>query len=58
MATYVSDMSALDTIEDMFYIRKQRFETSDTDGFVEAFAEGNPSQNKNKLKPNKPPKEE
>ena len=59
MATYVSDMSALDTIEDMFYIRKQRFETSDTDGFVEAFAEGNPSQNNDKkLKPNKPPKEE
>jgi len=43
LKTYTEDMSALDTIEDMFYIRKQQFEGTENDGIKDAFAETNPS---------------
>ena len=53
--TYTEDMSALDTIEDMFYIRKQQFEGKDNDGIADAFAETNPSGNaKKKILPKDP----
>ena len=47
-------MSAIDNIEDMFYIRKQRFETDVNDGVADAFAETNPSDNSTKILPKKP----
>ena len=47
-------MSALDTIEDMFYIRKQQFEGKDNDGIADAFAETNPSGKPKKILPKDP----
>ena len=49
-------MDALDSIEDMFYVRKQRFETTGNDGVTDAFAETNPSDNSGKPIPKKPKK--
>ena len=54
LQTYIEDMAALDSIEDMFYVRKQQFETTGNDGVADAFAETNPSDNTGKLKPTKP----
>jgi len=54
LKTYTEDMDALDVIEDMFYVRKQQFETTGNDGVSDAFAETNPSDNTGKLKPTKP----
>ena len=56
LQTYTEDMDALDSIEDMFYVRKQRFETTGNDGVTDAFAETNPSDNSGKPIPKKPKK--
>ena len=47
-------MAALDSIEDMFYVRKQQFETTGNDGVADAFAETNPSDKSGKKIPKKP----
>ena len=54
LKTYTEDMDALDVIEDMFYVRKQQFETPGNDGVSDAFAETNPSGGPTKKKPIKP----
>ena len=54
LQTYTEDMDALDSIEDMFYVRKQRFETTGNDGVSDAFAETNPSKKEDKSIPKKP----
>ena len=59
LKTYTEDMSALDTIEDMFYIRKEQFEGVENDGIADAFAETNPSGKVDKSNlVKKPPKED
>jgi hypothetical protein len=54
LKTYTEDMAALDAIEDMFYVRKQKFEVGENDGVADAFAETNPSDNSTKILPKKP----
>ena len=49
-------MDALDVIEDMFYVRKQKFEVGGNDGIKNAFSETNASDSTNKIKPKKVPK--
>ena len=41
LKTFASDIESLSVIEDMFYIRKQQFESEGKDGIEEAFAETN-----------------
>jgi hypothetical protein len=54
LKTYTEDMDALDVIEDMFYVRKQKFEAPGNDGVTSAFAETNPSKNSGKPQPKNP----
>ena len=56
LKTYTEDMDALDVIEDMFYVRKQKFEVGGNDGIKNAFSETNASDSTNKIKPKKVPK--
>ena len=56
LKTYTEDMDALDSIEDMFYVRKQKFEGGGNDGIKNAFAETNASDGSNKVLPKKVPK--
>jgi hypothetical protein len=56
LKTYTEDMDALDVIEDMFYVRKQQFETTGNDGVSDAFSETNPSDKSTKTEVKKVPK--
>ena len=53
---YSADISSLDTMEDMFYIRKELFRRKGNDGVAEAFSETNPSDTEGGIEVKDPPK--
>ena len=53
---YSTDISSLDTIEDMFYIRKELFRKKGNDGVADAFSETNPSGTDGGFEPKDPTK--